>query len=198
MKVLSHYLRWRMGLARAQTQTTCAEQNCIVKHVRGKHCVVEIGVWHGVTTNLMRAAMARDGVLFAIDPYPVGRLGISLHQRIAHAEVAKVPGAHLKWIRKSGAEALNAAKANGLNQVDFIFIDGDHSFKGLQLDWELWNPWLAPMGVAALHDSRSTSARDIEEAGSVIYTRQHILCDMNFEVLEQVDSLTVLRRQHAR
>ena len=195
MKVLSHYLKWRVGLAAAETQTTDDERAAIAKHCRGRRSLVEIGVWHGVTTKIMRSEMAEDGVLFAIDPFPAGRLGISLHQLIAHREVARIGRGQVKWIRALGREALERATAEGMRAVDFVFIDGDHSFEGIRQDWELWTPYVMSDGIVALHDSRSTPARNIESAGSVIFTREQILTDERFSLVEQVDSLTIMKRR---
>jgi hypothetical protein len=78
--------------------------------------------------------------------------------------------------------------------VDFAFIDGDHSYEGLRGDWEAWSALVAEGGVVALHDSRSCDARRIDDAGSVRFTAEVIARDSRFEVLEEVDTLTVLRR----
>lgn len=195
MKVLSHYLRWRLGRAAAETQTTDDERAAIARYCRGKHYLVEIGVWHGVTTKIMRSHMSEDGVLFAIDPFPRGRLGVSFQQSIAHREVGKIRRGKVKWIRAGGREALLLAEEEGMSSVDFIFIDGDHSFEGLREDWELWAPTIRGGGIVALHDSCSTPERDIETAGSVIFTREQILQDTRFRLVERVDSLTVMERK---
>jgi hypothetical protein len=34
-----------------------------------------------------------------------------------------------------------------------LFIDGDHSYEGVKLDFELYSKLLAPKGVVILHDS---------------------------------------------
>jgi predicted O-methyltransferase YrrM len=139
--------------------------------------------------------MAGDGIFFAVDPFPRGRLGISLQQRIAHGEVNKIRHGVVKWIRAVGQEALRLASEQGLSTVDFIFIDGDHSFEGIRQDWELWTPFVTKDGIVALYDSCSTPARDIETTGSVIFTHEHILRDERFSLVEQVDSLSVMKRR---
>jgi hypothetical protein len=48
--------------------------------------------------------------------------------------------------------------------------------------------------VVALHDSRPTPSRPIDDAGSVRFTRDVILADPRYEVADLVDSLTILRR----
>ncbi len=192
---MTHFLLWSLGLAQAETQTTSAERECLARHAAEKKRLVEIGVWHGVTTCCLRQAMASDGTLFAVDPYPVGRLGFSAQRSIAHREVRRIHNGYVKWLRKTGAEAARDYLAAGEEPVDFVFIDGDHSYEGLRRDWQGWSPLLGPGGVVALHDSRSSAERLIDDAGSVIFTREVILHDPRFELLETIDTLTVLRRR---
>jgi methyltransferase family protein len=194
VKVLSHYIQWLLGLAEAETQTTEDERAAIARYCHDKYSLVEIGVWHGVTTKIMRSQMSEDGVLFAIDPFPRGRLGVSFQQSIAHHEVGKIRRGTIKWIRAVGPEAVRRASEEGMSSVDFIFIDGDHSFEGLRQDWELWAPLVNRDGIVALHDSCSTPIRDIESAGSVIFTRANILQDQRFNLVDRTDSLTVMKR----
>ncbi len=35
---------------------------------------------------------------------------------------------------------------------DFVLIDGDHSFEGVEADWERYSPLVKPGGLIALHD----------------------------------------------
>jgi predicted O-methyltransferase YrrM len=192
MRVLTHFGLWRLGLAQAETQTTEAERDCLAKHAAGKKRLAEIGVWHGVTTCRLRKAMAAEGTLFAVDPYPKGRLGFSTQRVIARKELSKISNGSITWMRKSGADA--ARELTGCQPFDFVFIDGDHTYEGLHADWSGWRPLLAENGVVALHDSRSTPERPIEDAGSVQFTSKVILHDRCFEVVDTVNSLTVLRR----
>lgn len=194
MSVLAHFLLWNVGLASAQTQTTPEERDCLARYAGGCRMLAEVGVWHGVTTTRLRAAMAPDGVLFAIDPYPVGRLGFSMQQRIARSEVARVPNGRIEFVRSTGAEAARSLASIAAGALEFLFIDGDHSYEGLQADWEGWGGLVAAGGVIALHDSRPTPSRPIHDAGSVRYTRDVIRRDPRFVVVEERDSLTVLKR----
>lgn len=195
MRVLAHLIRWRLGLARAETQTTDAERACLARRVAGSRRVVEIGVWHGVTTRLLRRAMAADGILYAVDPFPTGRLGFSAQRVIARREVDREPNGTVRWIRQTGAAAGRAHAAIGGDAIDFIFIDGDHSYEGLRADWEAWSELIAPGGIVALHDSVSTPDRPIDDAGSVVYVRDVVRQDPRFTVVETVDSLTILERR---
>jgi len=190
VKVLSHYIAWTIGLAPATTQTTSAERDCLARYATGRRRLVEIGVWHGVTTKRLRAAMHAQGVLSAVDPFPIGRLGFSVQQHIAHREVDSIANGRVAWLRTTGAVA-----ARDHRSVDFVFIDGDHSEHGLLADWRAWSPLVEAGGIVALHDSRSTPERPIDDAGSVKVTNDVILRDERFSVVDTVDSLTVLQRR---
>lgn len=195
MSVLTHFLMWRTGLALPTTQTTEAERACLAFHATGRKRLAEVRVWHGVTTCVLRRTMDPGAVLFAVDPYPVGRLGVSFQRMIAQSEVSKEGRGHVDWLRMTGADAARHLAKNSLGPFDFVFIDGDHSYDGLRGDWEGWAPMIAPGGVVALHYSRSSATRSIDDAGSARYTREVIQRDLRFVFLDAVDTLTVFERR---
>jgi predicted O-methyltransferase YrrM len=191
--VLTHFLRWSIGIDAATTQTTDAERECMVRYARTKKRLAEIGVWEGVTARQLRDNISADAVYFAIDPYPVGRLGFSTQKVIAHRTVEKARNGRVVWIEDTG---VNAASHDLVKErpIDFLFIDGDHSYEGLKGDWQAWSPLIAIGGIVALHDSRSTPKRMIDDAGSVQFTNEAIVRDPKFRIVETVDSLTILER----
>jgi hypothetical protein len=138
--------------------------------------------------------MAQDGVLFAIDPFPLSRFGFSWERLIARGEVGRESQGDVRFLEMTSAEA--AGRFDGIcrEPLDFIFVDGEHSYAGLQSDWTLWAPRLAAGGIIALHDSRSLPGQRNHDNGSVRFTNEMILPDKNFKVVETVDSLTVLER----
>lgn len=195
MSVLLRYTLWWLDLMGPEAQTTDDERACLVRYATGKRCLAEIGVWQGRTTRELRKVMAPDGVLFAVDPYPPGRLGFSAPQRIAIGEVGRIRNGSIVWVRKTGVDAALDHGVAEAGLFDFVFIDGEHSYDGLRADWEAWRSRLVPGGVVALHDSRSSESRQIADAGSARFTRDVILRDPDFEVVEAVDTLTILRRR---
>ena len=40
-------------------------------------------------------------------------------------------------------------------EVDVVFIDGDHSEAGCELDWSSWHGFVAPGGRVVFHDARA-------------------------------------------
>jgi predicted O-methyltransferase YrrM len=194
VKVTTHLLLWRLGLAPAQTQTSPAERRALAAHAAGRSRLVEIGVWHGVTTALLGSVMARGGVLWAVDPFPRGRLGFSAQHYIARHVVGDLDSRAVRWVRGTGVEAAAAYTAAN-ERADFVFFDGDHSYDGLAADWGAWSPLVAPGGIVCLHDSRPAPGRDLTGAGSVAAMTTLVLPDARFEVLDEIETLTVLRRR---
>jgi predicted O-methyltransferase YrrM len=192
MSLALHYLLWNCGLSPATTQTTETERHCLEKHASGRKIVVEIGVFQGVTTSVLRRAMAADGVIYAIDPFRTGRLGISFLQRIAHGEVGRVSNGTVEWIRALGCDAVNDPRVAGV-PVDFVFVDGDHTWEAVEGDWNAWSGKVVPGGIIAVHDSRES-----EGAPSELYAQQVIVHDPRFVVVDTVGRLTVLQRRDTK
>src|SRR5579859_7240325 len=194
MRVMTHFARWLIGIDQPESQTNERERQCLARHAAGKKKLVEIGVWEGMTTMRLRAAMAADAELLCVDPYPVGRLGFSTQRIIARRSVGKIRNGRVRWVRATGADAGRRYRIDTEGPVDFIFIDGDHTYEALKGDWEAWSGWVAPDGIVALHDSRSSAERQIDDAGSARFTRHVILNDRRFREIEAVDTLTVVGR----
>ncbi len=135
------------------TQTSAAERAALAAFARGRRCLAEIGVFQGVGARLLTAAMDPGGIYFAVDPYPGGRLGVDFNWLIARREVARNPPRRVVWIRSRGADAPADPRLHG-HRFDFVFIDGDHTYRGLRGDWTAWRPLIGEGGIVALHDTR--------------------------------------------
>lgn len=187
-----HLLRYYAGWDIAITQTTQAERQCLSRYATGKTRMVEIGVFEGVGTRVLAAAIVPGGDLYAIDPFVAGRLGINWGKPIALSEIRKANSRG----RVTLVEAFSWEAAKLLDgSFDLIFIDGDHSLDGIKRDWEDWSGRVQPNGIIALHDTR-VPAHDpyIETLGSRIYFDSHIKHDPRFILCEQTDSLSIMKR----
>jgi predicted O-methyltransferase YrrM len=48
--------------------------------------------------------------------------------------------------------------------IDFLFIDGDHTYAGVKRDFEMYGALVAPGGLIAFHDIRTTGReREVSE-----------------------------------
>ncbi len=139
--------------------------------------------------------MDPGGVLWAVDPFPAGRLGFNAQRPIALWQVSRVRNGRVEWVRTTSVEAAARYRQERGAAAEFVFIDGDHTYESAAADWRAWSPLIVSGGVVCLHDSHSTSERDIEEAGSVKAANELVLTDPGFRPVEVVDTLTVVRRQ---
>lgn len=194
MNVMTQFALWALGLAPAETYYSEAECACLARHAAGRRRLAEIGCWQGVNTRRLRRAMAPDGVLFAIDPYPAGRLGFSAARIIARREVDKETNGTVRWVRMTDLDAARWFAAAGEPPLDFVFSDSLNTFDGFAATWLSWSRHAAPGARYALANSRSSPEKDIESAGSVRYTREVLVKDPRFRVVETVGTLTVLEK----
>lgn len=187
-------MRWWLGLDPARTQTRPEEQACLLRWAEGRRIVVEIGVFEGVTTAALRRVLDPEAVLFAVDPFFAGRLGICYGQWIAHGEVARAEGAEVVWLRCRGDEAPARFRALSPGLAELVFVDADHSYEGIRRDFEAWRPLLAPGGIIAFHDSAPVPGMPpylIEN--SVRYVSEVVDHDPDLEPVETVASLRIFR-----
>jgi len=193
MRTALHFALYSVGLAAPETQTTAAERDCLARHAAGKKKAAEIGVWHGVTTRRIAEALAPEGVVYAVDNYVPGRLGVSFQYRVARRNTRTFRD-RVRFVLATGKDAAAQFTREHIANFEFVFIDGDHSFEGIRTDWQAWSPLIAKNGMVALHDSRSCAGRNLEETGSCRFTREVILKDARFKLIDEVDSVSVLRR----
>jgi predicted O-methyltransferase YrrM len=117
--------------------------------------VVEIGTASGGNLLLLAQAAARDALIVSID-LPGGEFGggygwwrIPLYQTFAS------PKQVIKLIRgDSHAQATieQLLKILGGKEIDFLFIDGDHTYEGVSRDFLRYGPLVRPGGMIAVHD----------------------------------------------
>ncbi len=188
-----HYARFVVGLDEPQTQTTAAERASLASFLPGAKRIVEIGVFEGRTTRMLAEDADADAVVYGIDPFLSGRFGISWGERIARRYNGKHLGSgKMRFVPKLSTEV----DGDVPTPVDFVFIDGDHSLDGIKADWAYWSERLAPGGIIALHDTLLTPEKPPGYTlGSIQYFCDHIQHDPRFVLIEQRDSLSVLRKR---
>lgn len=160
-RTLVRWALWNIGLLAPETQTTTSERQCLARYAAGRRRLAEIGVYNGVTTLVLRRVMASEGVLYAVDPFPSGKLGFNIDELIARHTVNQSTNGAVEFVKMTGAEAAKRHIEMRFPPIDFIFIDGDHSWSGIHADWTNWSPLLMTHGIVALHDSRSYPGREV-------------------------------------
>lgn len=117
--------------------------------------VLEIGTMKGGTLYLWCQLSQPDAHVFSID-LPSGRFGGGYSSKLELLfHRFKKTGQSLKCIRgDSHAASTRRAFKDALNGrlLDFLFIDGDHTYDGVRRDYEDYANFVRPGGVIAFHD----------------------------------------------
>lgn len=178
-----------VGLRPPASEHTRTEGDLLRKYSRGAHTIVEIGVAEGASAWEMRQGMAADGHLFLIDPYPLSRFGRLCPPRlVAHRLVNTGTRGRVTWIEESSQEM----SLFWSTPIDFLFIDGDHSYESVRADWNGWTPHLAEHGYVALHDARIEAPWTAQDTGPVRLLA-NLREDPTWQVVDEGDSLAILR-----
>lgn len=186
-----------LGLRPALAQHTAAEHAAVSRWATGRKCIVEIGVAEGVSALAMRSVMAESGTIYLIDPFHLSRIpALNFPRRVAHRAVESSKRGKAVWIESYSSDAVRSWKV----PIDLLLIDGDHSEKGVERDWNDWHNFVVPGGVVLFHDAR------LFEGG---WTRPDYgpvkLADRLFRtqrtpewtIVEEVDSLLVVQRDRS-
>lgn len=75
--------------------------------------------------------------------------------------------------------------------IDFLFVDADRSYEGVERDWQDWFPKIQSGGIIALHDSKQ-AANSPTYIGSMQFYDNDISAMHNVEEIDAADSLVVL------
>jgi len=166
----------------------------------GRNAVcVEIGSWQGKSTYCISKGL-RDGTVFSIDPFDAGT-GASDHENsivylkqkgesdlmsIFKSNMAKL-GTAGKIVVKRG---YSADFHLDFNNIDFLFIDGDHSIEGCKLDFDLYSQKIRQGGFIAFHDYYHNRP----ELGPTYVINEIISKGNDFIFYRQFDSLWIGRK----
>lgn len=117
--------------------------------------VVEIGTATGGTLFLWCANAAPDATVISIDlPNGIHGGGYPYWKTFLYRGFAnKKQAVRLFRGDSHSLEMLTQLKAALAGRhIDFLFIDGDHTYNGVRKDFENYSPLVKPGGVVALHD----------------------------------------------
>ncbi len=190
-KNLLHFLKYYTGLNSPVTQTSVNEQNLLSYYVQNARSIAEIGVFEGFNTREFALHSPKNAIIYAIDPFLKGFFGFSYGKFIAKKEWEKYKVSEkIKII-----EGLSWDVEYLIPQLDFIFIDGDHSFEGVKKDFDVYSKKLSQRGIIAFHDARIFSnGWTSEDWGPVKLINEVIKKSPDWIIVEEIDSLVLVKR----
>lgn len=116
---------------------------------------LEIGTNYGGTLFLLCTLSPPGAQLISVD-LPAGQFGGGYPRRkIPLYRMFPRNGQHLQLIRGDSHALETMARVERAlagEKLDYLFIDGDHSYEGVKRDFEMYSPLVRSGGMIAFHD----------------------------------------------
>ena len=139
----------------------------IIKHMRAKNCVC-IGSGGGFVPRIMTQArydLHQQGIFEGNSDYNWGDIGatyvvdacngIGGPNDLENEESFYRKSFHPRFIKSTSERAYYDFFVIQDIKIDVLFIDGDHSYEGVKLDFELYSKLMSPKGIILIHDTDS-------------------------------------------
>jgi predicted O-methyltransferase YrrM len=185
-----------LGFRRPVAQHSKAEGELLQRCAQRRRSVVELGVAEGGSAREIRESMDPNGTLHLVDPYTGRRpFGINMARIVARRLVGSTQGAAVEWLRATSVQAARGWDTD----IDFLFLDADHSYDAVRRDWSEWSPHVVRGGVVALHDARVfPGGWTTADSGPVRFMSELTKEASGTWLIENaIDSLVVVRRRSA-
>jgi predicted O-methyltransferase YrrM len=191
------------GLIPPRTMHSREDASVLLEAAREARRVVEIGVYEGSSAVALCEALRPDAELHLVDPFgrhpdalPAGWGATEWATRRAVARARRRRGSNapvVQWHACLSAEL--AARWQG--DVDVVFIDGDHSESGCELDWSEWHRFVALGGHVVFHDARADRPDGRGLPGPTAVVTRHFRTGggvRGWEIVAEADRTVAVRR----
>jgi predicted O-methyltransferase YrrM len=192
-----------LGLIPPRTMHSPADASALLEAARGARRVVEIGVYEGASALLLIDGLRDEAELHLVDPF--GRRPDALPEGWGASEWAtrrlvarharrRAEAATVHWHVDLSADVA----AEWLEPVDLVFIDGDHSEAGCEVDWLSWSPFVVDGGCVVFHDARAGVAggRGLPGPTAVVERYLRSGSENAWEIVAEADATVVARRSN--
>ncbi|MGD0453208.1 MAG: class I SAM-dependent methyltransferase [Solirubrobacteraceae bacterium] len=191
-----------LGLIPPRTMHSAADARALLDAARNARRVVEIGVYEGASAVALCQALAPSAELHLIDPF--GAHPEALPRGWGASEWA-TRRAVARALRRRGREAprvhwhvalSNEVASRWHGDVDLVFVDGDHSEAGCELDWVSWRAFVAVGGRVVFHDARAgePGGRGLPGPTAVVTRHFRGAGTRGWEIVAEADRTVVVAR----
>lgn len=160
----------------------------ILRYSRDARVICEIGCYEGKTS--VALALNTTGMVYSIDPFFPGRLGICYTEWVARIHRWREGVRNLVFLKGLSVEVGPTFDL----PIDFLFIDADHSYEAIKADWKEWFPKLRRNGFVALHDAKP-AVNSPQALGSMKFYREDLPHILDVSERDSVDSLVIVQRR---
>jgi predicted O-methyltransferase YrrM len=190
------------GLIPPRTMHSAEDARVLLEAARGARRVVEIGVYEGSSALELCATLGPDAELHLVDPFgahpdalPSGWGATEWATRRAVARALRGRGSDapsVYWHVALSHEVADTWEGD----VDLVFIDGDHSEAGCELDWSCWKRFVPQGGRVVFHDARADRPGGRGLPGPTAVVDRHFRSEATpgWEIEAEADRTVVVRR----
>jgi hypothetical protein len=190
-----------LGLVPPRTMHSDEDARVLLEAAHGARRVVEIGVYEGASALTLLGALDRAAELHLIDPFGAhpdalprgwGASEWATRRVLARAQHRGRDAPLVRWHVGLSAEVV----AGWSQEVDMVFIDGDHSEAGCELDWRSWHPFVSLGGHVVFHDARADREGGRGLPGPTAVVGRHIRAgaDRRWAIAAEADRTVAVRR----
>jgi predicted O-methyltransferase YrrM len=191
-----------LGAIPPRTMHSHADVRVLLDAARDARRVVEIGVYEGASALALCETLVVGAELHLIDPFgshpdalPRGWGASEWATRRAVARALRRRGRDAPMVRWHVALSGDVA-ADWRDEVDLVFIDGDHSEAGCELDWSCWRRFVAVGGRVVFHDARAgePGGRGLPGPTAVVARHFRAAVTPGWEILAEADRTVAVQR----
>lgn len=175
---------------------TKSESEILFKYAsntKNKGSIVEIGSWKGKSTTCLAEGLKENSSkqkILSIDPH----FGSPIQRQILQKEIDTYQDflnnvnhyGHSDVIEPLRLTSEEAHK-NFKGEVELLFIDGDHEYEMVMLDFKLWSKYVINNGFLLFHDSYKPGPKKV--------LIRCLLLSRNYKLLNIADSLTAFQKR---
>lgn len=141
-------------IAPGQVRSEITSLANLIKELKPK-TVLEIGTAEGGTLFLFSRLAAPGAKIISVD-LPGGKFGGGYPEwKISLYKSFPLPSQRLYLLRENSHLISTQERIKeiiGTTPVDFLFIDGDHTYEGVKKDFEMYSPLVKDGGIIVFHD----------------------------------------------
>lgn len=126
--------------------------------------IVEVGSFEGKSSSVLASVADANGLrLICVDPlvdFPNG--GVPTTSKTREVFINNIVNVfkNVTWIAKPTITAVEEVN----EEIDYMFIDGDHTYNGVMVDCKLWLPKLKSGGLVTFHDHQNIAFWGVAKA----------------------------------
>ena len=185
----------RFRIVNATSQTNLVELAALARYAANAKVAVEIGSHQGVSAAIIARSLACGGQLFCVDPWPGKKGGRNPVFEIFKRHIARTKtGRSVNIIRDFSSNV--AARLPP--RLDFAFIDGDHSWKGIETDWTIVSGRMNDGGIVCLHDTAVPRQEPWRNFDACRFYEVIIEPNPQFVLIDTIYSMRILRKRKCR